>query len=238
MKITYFDNYATMSDSAADLLITDLKRKKDLLVCSATGASPSGLYNRLAKKNQSDPDLFSEMRILKLDEWGGIPMADINSCHSYMKENVLMPLKISSDRFIEFNNEVKDADEECTRIQQTINKIGPIDFCILGLGKNGHLGFNEPANFLKRDCHTAKLADSTVQHSMVQSMAQSPTFGMTVGMKDILNSKKILLLITGSQKQGAIERFLIKEITTQLPEPLKAVLTESPERILFNHTLG
>src|SRR5206468_371390 len=110
-------------------------------------------------------------------------------CQTYLKENVLKPLKISTDRYFEFNSEAENVVEECKRIQKIIDEEGPIDFCILGLGKNGHLGFNEPADFLQRDCHIAKLADSTVQHSMVQSMAQSPTFGMTVGLKDILNSK-------------------------------------------------
>src|SRR6266566_2330277 len=192
MKITYFDDYAAMSESAADVFVADLRKKKDLLLCSATGSSPLGLYQRLAKMYLNEADLFDQMRILKLDEWGGIPLADSNSCQTYLKENVLSPLKISSNRFIEFNSEANVV-EECKRIQRIIDQISPIDFCILGLGKNGHLGFNEPADFLQRDCHIAKLADSTVQHSMVQSMAQSPTFGMTVGMKDILNSKKILL---------------------------------------------
>ena len=217
MKITYFDTYSAMSEGAADLLVADLKRKGDLLVCSATGASPLGFYQRLIKTYQSDADLFDGMRILKLDEWGGIPMSDPDSCHSYIQKNILGPLKISSDRFIEFNSEAVNVAEECNRVQQTVGETGPIDFCILGLGKNGHLGLNEPADFLQGDCHIAKLTGSTVQHSMVRSMPQTPTFGMTVGLKDIFDSKKILLLITGSGKQDAIKRLMTKEITTQLP---------------------
>lgn len=217
MKITYFDNYEAMSNGAADLLVADLKKNKDLLVCSATGASPLGLYEDLAKVYQRDANLFDRLRILKLDEWGGIPMSDPDSCHSYLQKNVLKPLKISPDRFIEFNSEANNVEEECKRIQQTIDAIGPIDFCVLGLGKNGHLGFNEPAEFLQRDCHIARLANSTVQHSMVQSMSQIPTFGMTVGLKDILNSKKVLLFVTGGGKQEAIKRLMTGKISTQLP---------------------
>ncbi len=97
---------------------------------------------------------------------------------------------------------------ECNRIQQVIDQTGPIDFCILGLGKNGHLGFNEPAPFLQGDCHIAKLASTTVQHSMVQTMPKTPTFGMTIGLKDILKAKKILLLTWPDfQKQGSHQKF-------------------------------
>ena len=218
MKITYFDHYDGLSENAADLFAGELRKKKDALVCCATGGSPQGLYQRLAGINEAG--LFDRMRILKLDEWGGIPMTDPNSCHSYLQQYVLTPLKISPERYIAFDSEARSVEGECKRIQQVIDQNGPIDFCILGLGKNGHLGFNEPAAFLQRDCHIAKLAAITVQHSMVQTMPKAPTFGMTIGLHDILNAKKILLLITGSHKQEAIKKLMTREITTQLPASL------------------
>jgi len=217
MKITYFDDYEGMSQGASDFLVEELRKRKESLVCCATGGSPLGLYRTMAGMFLKEASLFAGMRILKLDEWGGIPMSDSNSCHSYLLENILIPLKISADRYFAFDSEAKKVEEECERIQQTIEKTGPIDFCILGLGKNGHLGFNEPADFLHGDCHVAQLASTTVQHSMVQAMAKTPTFGMTIGLKDILGSKKILLLITGKKKEAAIKRLMTKEITTQLP---------------------
>lgn len=217
MKITYFDNYEKLSEGASNLFIQELTIKKNLLACCATGGSPSGFYERLVQRHDRDHNLFDQLQILKLDEWGGISMSDPSSCQSYLKEKVLTPLHISGQRYIEFNSEADNVNDECQRIQQTIDQIGPIDICILGLGKNGHLGFNEPADFLQRDCHIAKLATSTVQHNMVQTMNKIPTFGMTVGLKDILNSKKILLLVTGTGKQEAIKKLMTKEITTQLP---------------------
>ncbi len=217
MKITYFEDYAGLSACAADLFVAQLRKRKESLVCCATGGSPLGFYQRLIKMHATGTDLFDRTRILKLDEWGGIPMTDPNSCHSYLQQYVLTPLKISPERYIAFDSEAKNVEEECKRIQQVIDQTGPIDFCILGLGKNGHLGFNEPAPFLQRDCHIAKLASTTVQHSMVQTMPKTPTFGMTIGLKDILNAKKILLLITGSHKQEAIKKLMTREITTQLP---------------------
>jgi len=217
MKITYFDDYEAMSQGASDLLVEELRKRNESLVCCATGGSPLGLYQRMARMFLKEENLFAGVRILKLDEWGGIPLSDSNSCHSYLQENLLIPLKISADRYFAFDSEARKLDGECERIQQTIEKRGPIDFCILGLGKNGHLGFNEPADFLQGDCHVAQLASTTVQHSMVQTMSKTPTFGMTIGLKDILGSKKILLLITGKQKEAAIQKLMTKEITTQLP---------------------
>jgi galactosamine-6-phosphate isomerase len=217
MKITHFDHYAGLSACAADLFVAQLTKRKDALVCCATGGSPQGLYQRLSELYSNEADLFDLLRILKLDEWGGIPMTDPNSCHSYLQQYVLTPLKISPERYIAFDSEARNVEGECNRIQQVIDQTGPIDFCILGLGKNGHLGFNEPAPFLQGDCHIAKLASTTVQHSMVQTMPKTPTFGMTIGLKDILNAKKILLLITGSHKQEAIKKLMTREITTQLP---------------------
>jgi galactosamine-6-phosphate isomerase len=217
MKIKYFDDYTRLSNTASLILIADIREKKDLLICAATGGSPNGLYGKLAEEFKVNGILFSKIRILKLDEWGGIPMNDSNTCHSYLQKHVISPLKIDNSRYIAFDNNARNPEEECQRIQMEIDAKGPIDICILGLGKNGHLGLNEPANFLHKDCHIAKLTESTMQHSMAQSMANKPSFGMTVGIKDILQSKKILLLITGQQKQESIRRLLTGEISTQLP---------------------
>jgi galactosamine-6-phosphate isomerase len=217
MKITYFDNYAAMSAQASDIFVAALKNKKDSLVCCATGGSPTGLYQSIAKMSSNESTLFSNVRILKLDEWGGIPMSDPNSCHAYLDAHVLRPLKISPERYIAFNSEVTNVEHECKRIQDTIDNTGPIDLCILGLGKNGHLGFNEPADFLQTECHVAKLASATVQHNMVTTMPKTPTFGMTVGLRSIMGSRKILMLITGTQKNETIKKLMDKHISTQLP---------------------
>ncbi len=217
MRISYFDDYGSMSQRAADLLLTALKAKKDLLVCAATGGSPRGLYERLAENYLKTPHLFENLSILKLDEWGGIPLTDPHSCHSYLQEQVIKPLKISPDRYVAFNSEAENVENECARIQQEIDRLGPIDICILGLGKNGHLGLNEPADFLQRDCHIAQLSTLTMQHEMVQSMAQNPTYGLTLGMTGILQSKKIILLIAGTNKENDIKSLLTQQITTQMP---------------------
>lgn len=209
-----------MSQRGAELLLNQLRLKKELWVCVATDASPRGLYEHLAHNYQETPQLFDKLSILKLDEWGGIPLNDPHSCHSYVQDFLLKPLNISPDRYIAFDSEADNVENDCQRIQQSIDKRQSIDVCILGLGQNGHLGFNEPADFLQRDCHIAQLSTLTMQHNMVQSMARCPTYGMTVGLKDIMQSKKIILLIAGQNKKAIFNSLMSKRISTQLPASL------------------
>jgi galactosamine-6-phosphate isomerase len=217
MKIAYFDDYTGMSAAASRIVINSIRSNPGLLICAPTGGSPTGLYANLAREFSLNSSLFEKLNILKLDEWGGIPMNDPNSCHSYLLKHVITPLKIDSGRYFGFNNEAKDPEAECLRVQKEIDTRGPADICILGLGKNGHLGLNEPAEFLHRDCHIASLSKSTLGHSMAQAMPGKPTFGMTVGIGGIMSSKKIIMLITGKDKQESIKRMLNGEITTLLP---------------------
>jgi len=206
-----------MSNAASKIVLDDIKKNPELFICAPTGGSPTGLYASLAKEFSINPRLFDKINLLKLDEWGGIPMDDPNSCHSYLLKHVLEPLQIDSKRYLAFDNSVKDLLTECDRIQKEIDSNGPADICILGLGKNGHLGLNEPGAFLHKDCHIAQLTQSTLGHTMAKAMPGKPTFGMTVGMGSIMKSGKILLLITGKEKQEIITRFLSGEISTMLP---------------------
>jgi galactosamine-6-phosphate isomerase len=220
MNISHFPDYESMSQRGTELLMNELRTKKDLLVCAATGESPRELYERLAHNYRETPQLFDKLSILKLDEWGGIPLSDPHSCHSYLQNALVKPMNLSPDRFIAFDSEADNVENACQRIQQFIDARGHIDVCILGLGKNGHLGFNEPADFWQPDCHIAQLSTLTMQHNMVQSMVHNPTYGLTVGIKSIMQSTKIILLITGQHKKDAYNRLMSKRISTQLPASL------------------
>ena len=220
MNISYFPDYESMSQRGTELVMNELRTKEDLWVCAATGESPRGLYERLAHNYRETPQSFDKLSILKLDEWGGIPLNDPHSCHSYLQNALVKPMNLSPDRFIAFDSEADNLENACQRIQQTIDERSFIDVCILGLGKNGHLGFNEPADFLQPDCHIAQLSTLTMQHTMVQSMVQNPTYGLTVGIKGIMQSTKIILLVTGQHKKDIFSRLMSKRINTQLPASL------------------
>ncbi len=217
MNIVRTDSYDSLSREAASLIIKELQRKKNALLCAATGNSPEGTYKLLSERYKKEPGLFSFLRIIKLDEWGGIPMNNPGTCESFLQKHLIGPLEIDSRKYISFQSDPKDPDKECAKIEDELEKNGPIDICILGLGMNGHLALNEPGNFLESAIHVAKLSEITLTHSMVHQMGDLPSYGLTLGMKDILQSSFILLLISGIKKKNITTAFLKKNITTELP---------------------
>ncbi|HLT50995.1 MAG TPA: galactosamine-6-phosphate isomerase [Arenibacter sp.] len=217
MKIYDCPDYEKMSQLAYDMVMEDIRQNPNLLLCPATGQSPRGMYAKLAEIAQYEADLFKSLQIIKLDEWGGIPASDPNSCETYIRESILDPLQIDTSRYISFESSPVDAKKECDRMENEIMERGPIDVCILGMGKNGHLGFNEPSNFLIPECHVAELSQTSLMHSMTDNMAYKPNYGLTLGMANILQAKKIILLLTGPGKSRALKELLNKEISTFLP---------------------
>lgn len=217
MKIDIFDSYEELSKKAKDLIIKEIEKKKDLLLCTATGGSPTETYDLLGQEYLAQPELFAQLRILKLDEWGGIPMNHPATCESYLQAHLIQPLFISGSRYNGFYSNPDDPMQECIRIQEKLDMEGPIDLCILGLGMNGHLAFNEPADFLHPNCHIAELSETSLEHPMASEMQIKPTYGLTLGMADILLSRMILILINGQQKKTMVSKFLSKKITSSVP---------------------
>lgn len=217
MRIEIFNTYKELSQKAKDIILQEIEKKKDLLLCTATGGSPTETYELLGKEYEQQPELFSRLRVLKLDEWGGISMDHPASCESYLQAHLLQPVHISASRYMGFDSNPENPLQEYKNIQQRLDKEGPIDVCILGLGMNGHLAFNEPANFLQPNCHIAELSTMSLKHPMATEMQVKPTFGLTLGMADILYSKIILILVSGSQKRPMVSKFLSQRITSSVP---------------------
>jgi galactosamine-6-phosphate isomerase len=217
MQIEIINTYEELSLRASDLIIGEIKKNKRLLLCTATGGSPTGTYNLLVRKFQEQPDLFDELRVIKLDEWGGIPMEHPATCESYLKKHVTGPLHIGQDRYTGFNSNPDDPALECKNIQNKLDRGGPIDLCILGIGMNGHIAFNEPAEFLQPHCHISELSFSSLQHPMASEMKIKPAYGLTLGMAGIMYSKRILMLISGAQKGSVVKKFLSQKISSGMP---------------------
>lgn len=217
MIIQTFEDYEKMSDRAANIVLEEIGAKKNLLICAPTGNSPTGMYHSLAQTFHKNPEIFNELRVLKLDEWGGLSANHPGSCEHYLQKHLLGPLKIPRDRYAGFMPTPEDAEKECERVQHIIDNEPSIDLCILGLGKNGHIGFNEPADFLQPHCHAAQLSEESKKHGMVDGIEQKPEYGMTLGVNDILSAKRIVLLIYGRGKVDATSMLMSKKITTHFP---------------------
>lgn len=213
MKVTYLDSYSALSEKAAQLIASDVQQNPDLLFCAATGGSPTGMYAKMSKQKE----LYSEMRVIKMDEWGIIPLSHPDSCETYLEKHLLGPLEITVDRYTTFDTAPDLVETECTRVSQFIKDNGPLDICILGLGKNGHIAFNEPAETLNPDFHKAVLAESTIAHDPALSAGSEPAYGLCVGMEGIMQSRKIIFLVTGKGKQEAVKRIMERRIGTDCP---------------------
>lgn len=219
MRIAEFEEIDQMGQNAFSIVMDEIEHNPQLLLCTATGSSPLPLYLNLAEEAKKREAVFDQTRILPLDEWVGLPSSD-GSCHAFLQKHIIKPLQIDQQRYFPFNLETENLENECLRIQDIVQEQGPIDLCILGLGKNGHLGFNEPADELQPHCHIADLALQSQQHSMILGSSIKPSQGITLGIQDILSSKRILLLVSGSEKEEAKKKLLSGEITSQCPASL------------------
>ncbi|WP_420601793.1 galactosamine-6-phosphate isomerase [Flagellimonas sp.] len=216
MNVLQFESKENFVSTAVDLVIEEIDKKPNLLLCAATGSSPLPIYRKLVDNSRLNPDRYKSLRLIKLDEWVGLKSKE-GSCETYLRNELLDPLKIDDENYFAFNEETENPKEECTRIQNLLEAKGPIDLCILGLGKNGHLGFNEPPAVLTQKCHVARLTTQSQQHNMVLNQTEKPEFGMTLGIRDILSAKRILLLISGSGKEKAKQQFLASKVDPQCP---------------------
>ena len=219
MRITEFEEIYQMGQKAFSIVMDEIEHNPQLLLCAATGSSPLPLYRNLTEEAKKRAAVFDQLRILPLDEWVGLPSSN-GSCHAFLQNHILRPLKVAQERYFPFNPAAEDLKEECLRIQALIKEQGPIDLCVLGLGKNGHLGFNEPADELQPHCHLADLTIESQQHSMIMDASTKPTRGITLGIQDILSSRRILLMVSGSGKEEAKKQLLSGEITCECPASL------------------
>ena len=217
MRIQVAKDHEQMSRRAAARIAAAIRRKPDLLLGVVTGASPTRTYEHLARMRAVEPWLFRRVRVLKLDEWLGLPPRHPASCESYLRVKLLGPLGIPRSRYQGFQPRPKDAAADCARLARWLERHGPIDLCVLGLGRSGHLLMNEPAAALTPGPHVARLAASTRRHSMLEGLKTRPRLGLTMGMADILQSRAILLLVSGRQKVAPLRRMLSGRVTTRSP---------------------
>ncbi len=213
-------DYEATSRLACDLIIEALRRKPAMLLCAASGLTPLGCYELLAERRRAEPALFDRLRVLKLDEWGGLPMDDPATCETYLRRHLIEPLGISDDRYLTFASDAPDPEAECRRVRRLVAEHAPIDLCLLGLGVNGHLGLNEPAASLSAFAHVAALAESSREHAMLKQAARQPSYGLTLGMAEILAARKIILLVSGASKRSPLEKLHSSQISTAFPASL------------------
>ncbi|MGI9658757.1 MAG: 6-phosphogluconolactonase [Gaiellaceae bacterium] len=220
MDLLIRESLEAMSTSAAGLIADALRERPASLLGIATGATPTRTYELLVALTNDEPVLGSRLRALTIDEWGGLPVDDPATCHAYAREHLIRPLEIDEGRYTHFSTDATDPVKEARRIGNWLAENGPIDLCVLGLGINGHVALVEPATELVRGAHVAALSQAALEHSMLEVASASPTFGLTLGIDELLNSRRILLLVSGTHKQEQLARLLDGPISTEFPASL------------------
>jgi galactosamine-6-phosphate isomerase len=215
MQVTRCNSVAELNELASDLLIYEIKQNTHALICAATGNSPTGIYQKFVEKQYSV--IVENLVFIKLDEWYGLGADDAGSCETYLQKNLLKPLGIPADRYISFDGKTNDPEQEFDRVNQYLTDNGPINLSILGLGTNGHIAFNEPAEALQPHAHLATLSEASLSHNMITGAGVQIKEGMTLGMADILRSKKIILPVFGKSKRAVMERLMEGKVSSQLP---------------------
>ena len=198
---------------AATLIWEAAGAKPGLLICLASGETPTGTYALLA----SAPERLVRARFIQLDEWAGLGPEDPASCAAYLQRTARSPLAVPPERWIGFRGDAPDAAAECRRVEAALAAAGPIDLCILGLGLNGHLALNEPAESFDPVCHVATLAEQSRGHPMLAETAAPVREGLTLGLGDILRARRILLLVSGAAKRAPLAQLAARRVTPTLP---------------------
>ncbi len=220
MKIHYCKDYNEMSRLGADMVHAEVEIKPDLLFCAASGNSPAGLYELMEEKHTNSHGFFDWMKVIKLDEWVGLSNDSTFTSEYDIQTKLLKKLGIEDDRYLSFQVEAEDPESECKRIQTEIEDTGGIDICILGIGINGHIALNEPADLLQADCHVANLHTVTLASGMIEKVGIPLKQGMTMGIGNIMDARMVILFFTGKGKKAALDLFLERKIRTDLPASL------------------
>ncbi len=219
MKIYKAKNYQEMSRKAAGLIAAQVLMKPDCVLGLATGSTPIGTYSRLVELYQNGELDFSEVKTVNLDEYKGLSGEHEQSYRYFMTEHLFSKVNIFPENTNIPNGMEPDAETECSYYDALIQSLGGIDLQLLGLGHNGHIGFNEPCEVFAKGTHCVNLTDSTIQANtrFFNSREEVPKQAYTMGIQSIMRAKKILLIVSGRDKAEILQKTLYGDVTPHVP---------------------
>ncbi len=228
MKTFISSGYAELSQAVAQNVIDCVKAKPDALICIAGGDTPLGVFAALVEaQNQGRVD-FSRTQFLGLDEWLGLGLADKGSCREMVWHHFFDKLTLREEQICFFDGLTRDPQAECKRVDGYIEKHGPIDCIVLGIGMNGHIGFNEPGASPENTCHVVDL-DPITQTVSVKYFGtpREVKQGISLGLKTILASKKIVLMASGEKKAAIVAQTVNHPASVEIPSTLAKTVPQA-----------
>ena len=218
MKIIRVKDYDELSLEGTKIVGEFIKNNPQATLGLATGSSPIGLYQNLIKMFQNKEISFQEIKTYNLDEYCGLPKSHPESYYSFMYRNLFSHVDIKDENVHIPSSEGEDMQKNCDDYNRLLHQT-TIDLQLLGIGGNGHIGFNEPGTPFDRETFLVKLAERTRQDNKMffKEDEEVPHYAITMGIKNIMEAKKIVMLISGKSKAVAVKRLLSGEITTDFP---------------------
>ncbi len=224
MRITVCKNYEEVSKKASDIVAAKMILKPDCVLGLATGSTPIGMYKNLVEMNKKGDIDFSAVKTINLDEYYPMRPDNEQSYRYFMNSNLFDHINIDKANTFVPNGTAEDIEKECAEYDARIDEYG-IDIQVLGIGQNGHIGFNEPDTALCTSTHITDLTENTITANsrFFDSVDEVPKKAITMGMASILKAKTIILLISGKAKHAAVKSLLDTKITTDVPATLLKV---------------
>ena len=219
MQIYRAKDYEDMSKKAANIIASQIVLHPDCVLGLATGSTPIGAYKNLVEKyEQGDLD-FSQVTTVNLDEYKGLPRENDQSYYYFMHDNLFDHVNVKPENTHLPDGTKEDSDEECARYEELIRTLGGQDLQLLGLGHNGHIGFNEPDAIFEKATHCVDLQESTIEANkrFFASADDVPKQAYTMGIGTIMQAKKILVVVSGEDKADTVAKAFFGPVTPEVP---------------------
>lgn len=219
IKIIQTANYDEMSRRAAAIMAAQITLKSNSVLGLATGSTPVGMYRELIRRYEAGELDFSQVRSVNLDEYAGLDREHDQSYFYFMNQNLFSHVNIDRTQTFLPDGSNPDTEAECRRYHEVIMSMGGVDMQLLGIGGNGHIGFNEPADSFAPRTHCVQLAESTIQANsrFFASEKEVPRRAISMGIGEIMAAGKILILASGAAKAEAVKGMVAGPVTPRMP---------------------
>lgn len=222
MDLRVVENESAFVRAGADFIVDTLRRKPDPTVVLATGNSPIGVYRELAERYRGGEWDPSRLRVFQLDAYLGLSPDDRRSLYRWLDEAFLQPLDIPPDNVVRLPGDTQDPEAVCRAYDRALEAAGGFDLAVLGLGPNGHLGFNEPPSEASSPTRVVELTEASIVSNAVYWGGRDsvPRLALTAGMAALLGARTTLLLVSGAHKRKVLERTIRGPVTPEVPASL------------------
>lgn len=231
LRIYQTKDYQAMSRKAANIISAQVILKPECVLGLATGSTPVGAYQQLVDWYQKGDLDFSGVTTVNLDEYKGLDGENSQSYRYFMNYNLFDHVNVDKSRTFVPNGLEEDGEKECARYDQVVAATGGVDLQLLGLGRNGHIGFNEPCDEFKKGTHLVALSQNTIDANsrFFDSIDEVPKFAFTMGIRTIMQARKILMVVSGEDKAEAVRKSFFGPCTPEVPA---SILQMHPDVIL------